>query len=341
MKVLLASSGSGSRGGGEIFLNYLGAELAAQGHEILIWIPSGPRMDELASKCAQFARVVRSSYTNTYDYPLRSLSTLANSFVSKRVASEWRALEPDVIHVNKQNLEDGLDLLRAARLTGVPTTCTIHITQSARFLKARGAWLRDLIARYQLTRYPGTMVAVQEARRVELSEFLRGRGITETILNGVPIIDEAVIRSLRDAKRSELGLSDKDYLVIGVGRLVAQKRPFEFLNIARKLHKRIPAARFVWIGDGALRESWQKVIARERLENVVSCIGWQPDVVPYLAASDLLLHVPEFEGLPLALLEAMATSVPCAVTRKLTLEIPFLNEDNVLFVEDMDRVARK
>src|SRR6267378_3265153 len=104
MRILLASSGSGSRGGGEIFLDYLGKALSDRGHEVLMWIPNHRRMDELADKCARFARIIRPNYRNTYDHPARSLWTCINWKVSRRVASEWKLLEPAVIHVNKQNL---------------------------------------------------------------------------------------------------------------------------------------------------------------------------------------------------------------------------------------------
>jgi len=119
MRILLVSSGSGSRGGGEIFIDYLGQGLAVRGHEVLTWIPEHPRMDELAEKCARFARVIRTDYCNTYDHKVRSLSTCFNEGVSRQVARQWASLKPDVIHVNKQNLEDGLDLLRAS-----PSVCS-------------------------------------------------------------------------------------------------------------------------------------------------------------------------------------------------------------------------
>ncbi|MBJ7401769.1 MAG: glycosyltransferase, partial [Bradyrhizobium sp.] len=115
MKILLVSSGSGSRGGGEIFLLYLGRALAARGHSIMTWMPTHRRMDELASQCAEFSEVIRADYVNTYDHQSRSLATLFNAKQTRAIASQWRALAPDVVHVNKQNLEDGLDLLRAAR----------------------------------------------------------------------------------------------------------------------------------------------------------------------------------------------------------------------------------
>jgi len=341
MRVLLVSSGSGSRGGGEIFLDYLGKELADRGHDVLMWIPNHPRMDELARKCARFAQIFRAKYRNTYDYPARSLSTCFNWRASRRIAREWKALQPDVVHINKQNLEDGLDLMRAIRLCTLPSVCTIHLTQNARYLRARAGWLRDIIARGQLSSYKGVLVAVQEARRSVLSEFLCGRASTKLIFNGVPRVNDAVSRPLRDAKRSELGLSDSDCLVLGVGRLVEQKRPFLFLRTAKELHERLPATKFLWVGDGELAEEWQRAITREKLENVIRCAGWQIDVLPYLLASDLLLHVAEFEGLPLAVIEAMAAGLTCAVTKNLSSEVPLFNKGNVLFADDIGDLAEQ
>src|SRR5882762_5112973 len=136
MKVLLASSSSGSRGGGEIFLKYLGQGLAQRGHEIIFWCADHPRMDELAASLAGIGKVVRAPYRNFYDHRTRILATAFNRNTSRRIAALWQALHPNVVHVNKQNLEDGLDLLCAANLLPIKTLCTIHITQSAKFLGA-------------------------------------------------------------------------------------------------------------------------------------------------------------------------------------------------------------
>jgi glycosyltransferase involved in cell wall biosynthesis len=342
MRVLLVSSGSGSRGGGEIFLDYLGKGLADRGHDVLMWIPNHARMDEIAAKCARFARIVRANYQNTYDYTARSLSTCFNWDVSRRVGREWEALQPDVIHINKQNLEDGLDLLRAARRCALPSVCTIHLTQSATYLGAKAALLRDWIARRELQRYRGILVTVQESRCAMLRKFLAGRGRMKTIFNGVPHVDDpSILRSVREAKRRELGLNDGDFLVLGVGRLVEQKRPFLFLRIAQELHARVPRMRFLWVGDGKLAQKWQEGVTRQRLEGTICCTGWQDDVLPFLLAGDLLLHVAEFEGLPFVVIEAMAAGLPCAVTRDLSFEIPLFNQENVLFADDVEDLAGK
>jgi len=338
--VLLVSSGSGSRGGGEIFLAYLGKGLADRDHEVLMWIPDDRRMDELADKCSPFAHIVRANYRNTYDYRARSLSTCFNWTVSRRVAREWGTLRPDIIHINKQNLEDGLDLLRAVRRCATPSVCTIHLTQTASYLHARAASLRDRVAHWQLSKYKGVFVAVQERRCAMLREFLSAGGRTKTICNGVPLINYRALRALREAKREMLGLTAGDFLVLGIGRLVEQKRPFLFIDIAKQLHARLPEARFLWVGDGKLAEQWQKTIMAEKLEGVISWSGWQADVLPYLLAGDLLLHVAEFEGLPFAVIEAMAAGVPCALTRDFATELSFFDESNALFVDDAGELAK-
>ncbi len=341
MRILLVSSGSGSRGGGEIFLRYIGEGLADRGHEVLMWMPEHERMDDLARKCMSFGRVIRSQYRNTYDYPARSISTHWNRRVSRRLADEWMSLRPDVIHINKQNLEDGLDLLRATRECKVPSICTIHLTQTARYLGAQIPWLRDWIAREVLRKYRGVFVAVQETRRLALHAFLAGCVPTRTIFNGVPLLDRARLGQVREAKRRELGLSRSDFLILGVGRLEQQKRPFSFLRIARDLHEHFPKARFLWVGDGKLAAQWKEKIACEELDGIVSCAGWQSDVLPFLLAGDLLLHVAEFEGLPFALIEAMAAGLPCAATSNIVAEIPFLNDKNILLADDMRELASK
>jgi glycosyltransferase involved in cell wall biosynthesis len=341
MRVLLVSSGSGSRGGGEIFLEYLTKELGNRGHEVMVWIPNSARMDELAEKCSREVRVVRSDYRNTYDYFTKSLATCFNWGVARRVADEWSAIAPDVIHINKQNLEDGLDLLRAARLCALPSICTIHLTQTASYLRARLAWLRDLIARRQLEKYEGILVSVQATREQALRDFIGNGARTASVLNGVPWINRAAMCSERQRKRAVLGVSDGELLVLGVGRLVAQKRPLLFLKVAKELHAQVPQARFLWVGDGNLAPQWREMIAREQMGHFVSCAGWQSDVLPFFLAGDVLLHVAEFEGLPFALIEAMAAQLACAVTRDLACELSFLDDENVLFVDDLPELARR
>lgn len=339
MRVLLISSGSGSRGGGEIFLRYLSEGLAARGHKVLLWLPDHDRMDELANQCADFATIVRRKYANTYDHRWRCLSTMFNRVESQRLAREWADLKPDILHLNKQNLEDGLDLLRALNVCSVPSICTVHLTQSARYLRARFGWLRDVISRHALSRHKGALVTVQETRRLALSKFLNARVPTTTIFNGVAIPQGQLDSEMRRRYRRELGVGDDELLVLGVGRLVPQKRPMAFLDAVDGLRASLPNAKFLWVGDGELRPDWEREIKSRALGDIVSATGWRADVQPFLGAADLLLHVADFEGLPFAIIEAMAAGLPCAVPLSLAKEVPFFDPSNVIISDDLKRIA--
>src|SRR6266403_3991462 len=248
MKILLVSSGSGARGGGEIFLDYLGKGLVDRGHEVTTWIPAHARMDELAERVLRFSKVIRADYRNMYDYKTRSLATAFNRRTSDKIARQWETLKPDIIHINKQNLEDGLDLLRAADHCSMPSVCTIHLTQTARYLRAHLHWLRDWIVRRSLRNYDGTLVAIHETCREGLAHFLGSEKRVETIFNGVPLVDLEQKATVRAAKRHDLGLKPDDFLVLGIGRLVARKQPLVFLKVAKSLHEHFPKAKFLWVG---------------------------------------------------------------------------------------------
>jgi glycosyltransferase involved in cell wall biosynthesis len=322
-------------------LDYLGKGLADRGHQVTTWIPAHPRMDELAEKVSRFGKVIRTDYRNMYDYRTRTLATAFNWRTSREIAEQWEKLKPDVIHLNKQNLEDGLDLLRAADRCSIPSVCTIHLTQTAHYLGAQLPWLRDWIARRALGNYNGVFVAVQETRCGALEGFLGGHKRIETIFNGVPLADLDQKRGMRVAKRRDLGLKPDHFLVLGIGRLVAQKQPFVFLNVAKTLYGHFPAAKFLWVGDGKLSAQWDQWVAKENLSGVISRVGWQADVTPFLFAGDLLLHVAEYEGLPLAIAEAMSAGLPCAVTHNFAGEIALFAEHNVLFLDDAKALASR
>ena len=245
-----------------------------------------------------------------------------------------RKLAPDVVHINKQNLEDGLDLTQALRLSGLPGIAMIHITQSAAYLKAALAWPRDFISRRALRAFPGLFVTTPEARQRDLAEFLGDAHAPRArcIHNGVPIPDPDAQAAWRSAAREELQYAEGDFLVIGVGRMVPQKRPMLFLETAETIHRRMPHARFLWAGDGELSEAWDAWVKKRQMETVIRRLPWQSNVPGLLSAADLFLHVADFEGLAFAVLEALASGLACAITQNLLNEMPFLNADNSIAI---------
>ena len=321
MRILLASSNSGSRGGGELFLLALASALSRCGHELVLWASQHSRMDELCARFREFGTVQRSLYTNTYDRRFRVASAVLDSAVSRRVATEWRALNPEVIHLNKQNLEDGLDLVSALARTKLPGVCTIHVTQSAAYLKAQFAHLRDLLSWWTLRKVKAQLVAVGKSRAEDLAGFLQ-RPVAQVscIPNGVHIPSQKQLLGARVEYRNRLAANSEHIVFLGVGRMVPQKRPLLFLEMARTIVRHIGNAKFCWLGDGELKPEWDRTVRDFGLAEKVSAPGWVADPGPFYAASDVFLHLAAFEGLPFAVLEAMAAGLPCCLTPNLVAE---------------------
>ncbi len=336
MRILLASSSSGSQGGGEIYLLYLGKELAALGHAPVLWASDAQAMDPLCQEFSCFGQVERTRYTNTYQHKFRSLATFWNDRKARQISAHWQSLNPDVIHLNKQNLEDGLDLVAAANYSAIPAVCTIHLTQSASYLKARAGWLRDWTARYYLNKFSGTFISVQQQRADDLSNFLEQQRPVQTVYNGVPIPAAPELARMRCEHRRNLQLHDNNRLFLGVGRVMSQKRPELFLDLACRIRSQLPTAQFLWLGSGQLDSHWDDWVNARDLHDCVRRIDWTRDVLSYLAAADYFLHTASYEGMPLALFEAMAAGVPCIITPNLHEDMPFLNATTNL-VADGDK----
>jgi len=336
MRILFVSSSSGSRGGGELFLLFLGRALARRGHTVALWCSASPTLDELAESFASVGEVLRAPYANTYDSRLRSLRHCLPHFGTAARARQWAAWRPDVIHLNKQCLEDGLDLVETAAHLNTPGCCTIHITQTAAELNAVAGRLRDRIALRHLRRYRGQLLAISGKRRAELERFIGDGRSVFSIDNGVEIPADAEMQSLRATARAALpGAPRRDQMVVSsVGRVEEQKHPMRFLEMALEIRTRIPDALFYWVGDGRLRPQWDEWVRAHNAADFIFCLGWQKQVAPFLAATDLYLHPARFEGLPFALLEAMAWRLPVVITSQLAAELDFLTERETIIAHD-------
>lgn len=115
--------------------------------------------------------------------------------------------------------------------------------------------------------------------------------------------------------RGELGIRENDFLLLSVGRLVHQKA-HEFLVAAMpSVLKEFPAAKAAICGDGFLHSQLEAQIKALDLENSVFLPGRFDNVTKFLAAADVFVLPSRWEGLPIALLEAMSVGLPIVATR--------------------------
>jgi glycosyltransferase involved in cell wall biosynthesis len=118
----------------------------------------------------------------------------------------------------------------------------------------------------------------------------------------------------RSAMRRALGQSGDAPLIGTVARLSTQKNPRLFLDAAAHVLRDQPAARFVWCGGGELHATAGAYARELGIEAACCWLGHRNDAHQVLAALDYFWLTSDYEGLPLAPLEAMALRVPIIAT---------------------------
>jgi glycosyltransferase involved in cell wall biosynthesis len=114
--------------------------------------------------------------------------------------------------------------------------------------------------------------------------------------------------------RRELGIAPGCALIGSVGRVVAAKGYENMLAALPGLLRKHPGLRWLVVGDGDERERLQRLAAERGLGEVVVWAGMRDDVPDLLQAMDLWVMSSLREGLPVALLEAMAAGLPIVAT---------------------------
>ena len=121
-------------------------------------------------------------------------------------------------------------------------------------------------------------------------------------------IDKAEARRL-------LALEQTDHVAVIIARLFPEKNHRLLLNAFSRVVEKVPDARLLIAGDGTEREAIVGEIERLGLGDHVRMLGVRRDVPVLLAASDLFALSSDREGLPIAVLEAMAARRPVLATR--------------------------
>jgi glycosyltransferase involved in cell wall biosynthesis len=135
----------------------------------------------------------------------------------------------------------------------------------------------------------------------------------EIIPNG---LDTERFQSLADpaVTRSSLGIPAGSPVIGYLGRFSWEKRPELFLEACRGISSQLPDARFLMVGDGPLLPEVRRLARGAALESRMIFAGFRDDAPDLLSAMDLLLLTSSQEGLPNAILEAMAAGRPVVAT---------------------------
>ncbi len=139
-------------------------------------------------------------------------------------------------------------------------------------------------------------------------------GRVEVIPNGIDLSPYADAPRHREEARRELGLRPDELAILQVARLDPLKDHATAVRTMAHVAARRPGARLFLVGEGAEEGAIRDLVRRHDLGGRVQFLGLRADVARLLAAADVGLLTSLSEGIPLALIEAMAAGLPVVST---------------------------
>ena len=220
-----------------------------------------------------------------------------------RLARQWQQQRPDAIYVATEG-PLGWSAMRTARRLGIPVASGLH-TRFDEYLPDYGAaWLQGTALRW-MRRFHNQAEATLVPTR-ELQQFLLDNGFSRARLLARAVDGSQFDPSKRDAAlRADWGIEGEGFAVIYVGRIAAEKNLGLAIKAFRRIQQQRPKARFVWVGDGPMREK----LAEQNPDFIFCGVQRGEALARHFASGDLFLFASRSETFGNVTLEAMASGV--------------------------------
>ncbi len=215
--------------------------------------------------------------------------------------------DADVIHAH--NIFFLLSLLTTLSRPKAPIITTMHVGSLANLTGLTGAIGRlyeRTVGRFILRR--SEAVTVVSPSVAEHAASIGAYAPIRIIPNSVDV------ERFRPASTPD-GEQEMDQSVLFLGRLSRNKGPQYLMEAIPRVVSEIPEATFAFVGDGPLRAPITRRMQELGLNGSVRIHGKVPDVVPLLQRAGVVVRPSLTEGMPLAVMEAMACGRPILATR--------------------------
>lgn len=247
-----------------------------------------------------------------YDVPFaRSPWSADNRRAYKRLKEIIDEGGYDIIHCHTPM---GAALTRlAARRTREQGTMVFYTAHGFHFYKGAPLvnWLLYYPVERWLARYTDILITInkedyERARRFRAGKVCYVPGV------GVDLTRFRPDNGGRMEKRRELCLADDDFVLLSVGELIPRKNHEVVLRALALLRQQgeLGSIRYLICGRGACGEKLRHLAEEWEIAENVSFLGYRNDIQAICGCSDLFLFMSRQEGLPVALMEAMACGLP-------------------------------
>ena len=209
-----------------------------------------------------------------------------------KLGKELSRFKPDIIHSHLAGgFYSSLWILFHRRKMMIQT---VHSVPSLEFEKAKRMVFSALYKRGK-----AVPVAITETIRSLVRKEYKVKKNVELIFNPVDVSKFS----------SEKKIKHDNFTFIMVGRLSKVKNQILALEAFNDLQKDYPDIRLLFLGDGPERENLESYVDKNSLKDKVQFVGAVTNVQSFMAKADAFLLSSDYEGLPLVLLEAMASKL--------------------------------
>jgi len=268
---------------------------------------------------------------------IRPLSDLVAFF---KIFFILKSKEFDILHAHSSKA--GFLGRIAARLAGVPV---VLYTPHAFFYQAKlpplQKWFYTLLERIA-GGFMDKLVAISTGeKRAAIEAKICTESMVEVIPNG---IDPETFNCKRTKAliKKELSITETHPVVGTVARFCPQKGHAVLIEAAGKVLEACPQTRFLMIGRGELKEKMAAYSQSRGLSNNITILNGRSDLYDLYSIMDVFVLPSLWEGMPYALLEAMASGTPVIATTVLQDEGLVVNGKNGFLVPpgNPDMLAR-
>ena len=220
-------------------------------------------------------------------------------------------LSPDIVHTHSSKA--GILAREAARRARVPII--VHTIHGMSFNRTQSRIVRGLYRYLERRAGKVTNAFISAADAMTDQAVAAGLGPRDrftTIYSGMQTDLFAADPQRRCRVRDSWGVEDDAVVVGTIARLFDHKGYEEILKVMPVVVERVPRIRFVWVGDGANRQRYERRLQQLGLSDRVYLTGLiaPEDVAAQIDGFDIVLHASQWEGLPRAIVQGLLAGKP-------------------------------
>jgi glycosyltransferase involved in cell wall biosynthesis len=273
---------------------------AADGWSTAAVVPPGSALDGFASELEEAGAMVTR---------IGPLFESERSFVRNLVelVRLMRRLRPAVVHLHFPWAPTCFEAILACAVARVPVVVRTEHNPIGTRLGTKQVFKLKL-----LDRLVDVIVCVSTSNRNgHVENGRRNNSQFEVIPNGVEQ-SEGPVRP-RSEIREELGIAEETIAVVMVGALEERKGVMDLVRAAALVDASVNI-RFFVIGEGEMRDSAERLASELGVDDRVRFLGRRADVQQLMTAVDIFAQPSHYEGMSLAMLEALESGLPMVTT---------------------------